>query len=124
LSQDEERRSSTVEDEADWVNLEKKILYTLSGRPRETQAVCWVDFIRAGQLVAKATPEEFRHLPTGEHLESYTGVSEEKGGWHVSYSSMKVLPKYKRLLHESPFFQVSCYVMPTGQSSFERAFRR
>lgn len=87
LSQEERRRSPTVGDEADWINLEKEIFYPLQGRPREAQAGCLVCLIRAGQLVARARADEFRHLPTGEHLESYTGVSEEKGGWHVLYSS-------------------------------------
>jgi hypothetical protein len=123
LSQDEKRRSSTVEDKGYWVNLEKKILYTLSGRPSETQAGCSVYFILAGQLPARATADECRHLPTGEHLESCTSVSEEKGGWHVLYSSMIVLPQHKRLLHEPPFFQGFRYVTPTGQASFERAFK-
>lgn len=91
LSEDETRRSPTVEDEADWLNLEKKIFYPLSGRSKEAQAGCCIYFIRAGQLVARAKSDEFRHLPTGEHLESYTGVSEAKGGWHVLCSSMELL---------------------------------
>lgn len=108
-----------MENEADWVNLEKKIFDQLSGRPREAEAGCWGYFIRAGQLVARAEADEFRKLPTGEHLESYTDVLEEKGGC----SSMEVLPKHKRLLHDPPFFQRSRYVKPTEQASYERAFR-
>jgi hypothetical protein len=50
---------------------------------REAHVGCQIYFIRAGQLVARAKADEFSHLPAGEHRESYTGVSEEKGGWHV-----------------------------------------
>jgi hypothetical protein len=123
LSQDKKRRSPTVEDEAEWVNLEKEIFYPLQACPREAQVGCRVYFIRAGQLVARAKADEFRHLPVGENRKSYTGVSEEKGGWHVLCSSMDVLPKHKRLLHEPPFFQGFRYVTPTEQASFERVFR-
>jgi hypothetical protein len=35
LSQDKKRRSPTVEDEAEWVNLEKEIFYPLQACPRE-----------------------------------------------------------------------------------------
>lgn len=124
LSQDKRRRSQTVEDEAAWVNRTRDIKYAIPTRPREAQAGCWVYFIRAGLLVARAKADEFIRLPTGEHLESYTGVKEEKGGWHVVISSMEVLPKSKRLPHDPHFFQGYHYVRAHEKTTFERAFGR
>jgi hypothetical protein len=63
-----------MEDEAEWVHLEKVIFDPLQGRPREAQSRRWIYFIRASQLVAIAKADEFRQLPAGEHLKSYTGV--------------------------------------------------
>jgi len=124
LSQDKKRRSPTVEDEAKWVNLEKEIFYPLQGRPGEAQSGCRVYFIRAGQLVARARAEEFRQLLAGVQLESYTGVPEEKGGWHVVCNSMEVLPKSRRLPHDPAFFQGFHYVRQDEKTAFERAFRK
>jgi hypothetical protein len=121
LSTEARNRAPTIEAEATWLAREGKLYYPLSGRPRRGVPGCWVYFIRAGELVARARAMDFRRMESSELGGSYTGVPQDSAGWHVAVIPPMELAT-RRVPHEG--FQGFRYVSQSDAAQFEKAFEQ
>lgn len=92
--------------------------YPLPSCPRLAGTGCWVYFIRAGRLVARARAEAFE-VP-GKPGKSYKGVSQPAAPASVVISSMAVLPQSRRIATQG--FQGFRYLTDSDDKRFPRAF--
>jgi hypothetical protein len=125
LTQDKKRRSPTIEYEyeAEWVNLEREIFYSLQGRPEEAQAKCRVISSASVSWSLEPKRTSFASCQQVSILKAIRAFR-KKGSWHVMCSAMEVLPKRNQLPHDPAFFQGFHYVRPDEKTIFERAFRK
>src|SRR4051812_42195837 len=87
LSTDPKKRSPSAEQEARWLAEEGLIYYELPSKPRQARPGCWVYFIRAGRLAARARAREFKWMDASEIGGTYTGVDEGQSCWRVVVES-------------------------------------
>ena len=121
LSQDTRLRSNSIEDEAEWVNTQGPIFYGLHREPKTAQRGCWVYFVRAGYLVARAKADDFVEQDEDE-LYTYKNVEQKKSGWSVKCTKMKVLPE-QFCISTNSGFQGFQNVQGEEQAQFEAAFK-
>jgi hypothetical protein len=88
-------RAPSIEDEAAWIRRSGQMGYPLNSVPRESGIGQRVYFIRAGQLVARATIVAFDR--PGKAGKSFGGVSKPAAPAGVRVSDIEVLPARKRI---------------------------
>jgi hypothetical protein len=120
LSTDPLTRSSTIQEEAAWLNEAGALFYPLHVKPTQASKGCWVYFIRDGKVVGGARARRFVEWRTKNKEVSYTGVRLGKPGWRVAISPPMQLAK-RPFAHEG--FQGFRYVKVDEQARFESAFK-
>jgi hypothetical protein len=119
LSTDPKTRSPGVAEEARWIAEEGAIYYELSSRPLRARPGCWVYFIRAGQLAARARANDFLWMDAEDMGGTYSGVLEGQSCWRVKVVPPMELAKHP-IAHKG--FQGFRYVTEDEQATFEAAF--
>jgi hypothetical protein len=118
LNIDPKTRSSSIEEEALWLQKEGAIYYELPHRPLDAEPGCWVYFIRRRKLVARARAKGFPYLD-GQSLGTFTGAKTDRSGWCVEVVPPMELTD-RGSIHEG--FQGFRYVKDQVQDLFESAF--
>jgi hypothetical protein len=113
-------RAPSIEKEAEWMADRGRLWYPLPGRPKQAHHNCWVYFIRAGEMAARARAVQFKPASQLRQLVGYDGEpSRSKAPWSVACSTMELATQ--PIPHRG--FQGFRYVTPEESGSFENAFQ-